>query len=113
MDAPKNAIFDVFGRFLVPNMGPSWFYLGPEAGYNELLCWPGWVARTRPNTKTPQNEADFGAKWLQIQFQRAPHSAFMLAPAELLLHNEYDAIFIVQQVNNHATECPTYYLKLT
>ena len=51
LDASKNAIFDVFGRFLAPNMVPCWLYLGPEAGYNELLCWPslnyGWPGRIR------------------------------------------------------------------
>ena len=86
-------------------MAPSWFYLGPEAGYNELLCWPGlnygWPDHVRTQKPT-QNEADFGTKWLQIQLQGAPHSALKLAPAELLLHNEYDAIFIVQEANNHA-----------
>ena len=87
-------------------MAPSWLYLRPETGYNELLYWPslnyGWPDHVRTQKPT-QNEADFGEKLLQIQLQGAPHSAFMLAPAELLLHNEYDAIFIVQQVNNHAT----------
>ena len=100
MDAPKNAILDVFGRFLAPNMAPSWLYLGPEAGYNELLCWPcliyGWPEHVQTQKPT-QNEADFGTKWLRIQLQEAPHSALMLAPAELLLHNEYDEIFIAQQ----------------
>ena len=104
-DAPKNAILDVFGRFLAPNMAPSWLYLGPEAGYNELLCWPclnhGWPGRIRTQ-KPAQNETDFGRKWFQIRLQEALHSALMLAPAELLLHNEYDAIFIVHQANHRA-----------
>ena len=87
-------------------MAPSWLYLGPEAGYNELLYWlhlnHGWPGRIRTQ-KPAQNEADFGRKWFQIRYQEALHSALMLVLAELLLHNEYDAIFIVQQINNHAT----------
>ena len=105
MDAPKKTIFHVFCRFLAPNMTPSWLCLGSETGYNELLCWPclnyGWPEHVQAQKPT-QNEADFGTKWLQIRLQEALHSALMSAPAELLLHNEYDAIFIVHQANHRA-----------
>ena len=86
-------------------MAPSWLCLGSEAGYNELLCWPclnyGWPEHVRTQKPT-QNEADFGTKWLQIRLQETLHSALMLAPAELLLHYEYDAMFIVQQARHRA-----------
>ena len=67
-----------FSWLLGPNLGSTWLCLGPKAAKNELLSWPclnhGWPRPVRTQ-KPAQNETDFGPKWVQIQFQRAPRSA--------------------------------------
>ena len=64
--------------FLGPNLGPTCLYLGAKAAKNKLLSgpcrthgWSGPVGTQKPTL----NETDFGPKWLQIRFQRAPNSA--------------------------------------
>ena len=94
LEAQKTRFVTFRGRFLGPNLVPTWLHLGSKTGYNEVLCWPclnhGWPGRVRTQKPT-QNEADFGQKLFQIRFQRASNSALTEAPAELLLHNEDDA----------------------